>query len=431
MELESLDIGRGIKLRILPTKKFKTVTVSFCFHRDLDEDYTYNALIPAVLKRGCEGFETLKDIERHMESLYGALFDVGVQKKGERQVLMFSMEVVNDDYLAEQGILAQAFYFLNRVINRPVLEDGAFKEEYVDQEKENMKNRIRSLVNDKIQYSLERCVQEMCRGEKYSRYVFGDIAELENLDGSRLYGVYRDVIQSSPLDVFVVGDVQPEKIKLFVEQSFSDMERKQMATIPKTVHKKLQVVPRTVTEEMDVNQGKLAMGFRTNINASDEEYFPLLVYSSVLGGGPHSKLFINVREKASLAYYAFARLEKFKGLMFVGAGINFDKYDQTVNIIMEQLDAMAKGQITQQEFEGAINALVTSLKGSMDQPFQLIDYYLGNSIMDSDIAVEELIERIKAVTLDQVVEVAHRVKLDTIYFLKNGKRGYVVHGKGN
>ncbi|MFS8501831.1 MAG: pitrilysin family protein [Caldicoprobacter sp.] len=431
MHIESLDIGKGIRLRVLPTKKFKTVTMSFCFHRDLDEDYTYNALIPAVLKRGCEGFETLKDIERHMESLYGAVFDVGVQKKGERQILRFSMEVVNDDYLAEQGILAQAFYFLNRVINRPVLEDGGFKKEYVSQEKENMKNRIRSLVNDKIQYSLERCAQEMCRGEKYSRYVFGDINELDNLDSSKLYSVYRDIMQSSPLDVFVVGDVQPEKIRLLFEQSFSTMDRKRMATIPKTVYKKLQVVPKTVTEEMDVNQGKLAMGFRTNINAADEEYFPLLVYSSVLGGGPHSKLFINVREKASLAYYAFARLEKFKGLMFIGAGIDFDKYDQTINIIMEQLDAVAKGQIAQQEFEGAINALVTSLKGSMDQPSQLIDYYLGNSVIDSDITVEELIERIKAVTVDQVVEVAHNVKLDTIYFLRNRKRGYVVHEKGN
>ena len=365
-----------------------------------------------------------------MESLYGALFDVGVQKKGERQLLRFSMEVVNDDYLAKQGILAQAFYFLNRVINRPVLEDGGFKKDYVAQEKENMKNRIRSLVNDKVQYSLERCAQEMCKGEKYSRYVFGDIEELDGLDSSKLYNVYREIIQSSPLDVFVVGDVDPEKVRLLLERSLS-MDRKGITAIPKTIYRKLQVVPKTVEEEMDVNQGKLVMGFRTNINAADEEYFPLVVYGSVLGGGPHSKLFMNVREKASLAYYAFARLEKFKGLMFVGAGIDFEKYDQTVNIIMEQLEAMAKGQITPQEFEGAINALVTSLKGSMDQPSQLIDYYLGNSVMDSDLTLEELIDRIKGVTVDQVVEVSRKLKLDTVYFLRNRKRGYVVHEKGN
>jgi len=430
MHMQNLEIGKGIRLKVLPTKKFKTVTISFCFHRDLDEDYTYNALIPAVLKRGCEGFETLKDIEKHMESLYGALFDVGVQKKGERQLLRFSMEVVNDDYLAKQGILAQAFYFLNRMINRPVLEDGGFKKDYVAQEKENMKNRIRSLVNDKVQYSLERCAQEMCKGEKYSRYVFGDIEELDGLDSSKLYNVYREIIQSSPLDVFVVGDVDPEKVRLLLERSLS-MDRKGITAIPKTIYRKLQVVPKTVEEEMDVNQGKLVMGFRTNINAADEEYFPLVVYGSVLGGGPHSKLFMNVREKASLAYYAFARLEKFKGLMFVGAGIDFEKYDQTVNIIMEQLEAMAKGQITPQEFEGAINALVTSLKGSMDQPSQLIDYYLGNSVMDSDLTLEELIDRIKGVTVDQVVEVSRKLKLDTVYFLRNRKRGYVVHEKGN
>jgi predicted Zn-dependent peptidase len=430
MQMENVDIGNGVRLWVLPTEKFKTVTMSFCFHRDLDEDYTYNALIPAVLKRGCEGFQTLKEIEQHLENLYGALFDVGVQKKGERQILRFSMEVVNDDYVVEQGILAQAFYFLNRIINRPVLEHNGFKKSYVSQEKENLKNRIQALVNDKVQYSLERCVQEMCKGEKYSRYVFGDVQELNVLDDSKLYKVYLDVIHTSPLDIFVIGNVDPAKVRLLLERSLS-MERGQIKHIPKTLYKRVQVEKRTVSEEMDVNQGKLTMGFRTNISAADKEYFPLLVYSSILGGGPHSKLFINVREKASLAYYAFARLDKFKGLMFVGAGIDVDKYQQTVDIIMEQLSAISNGQITRQEYEGAVNALVTSLRGSADQPSQLIDYYLGNSVIDSHVTLEELIQNIKNVSVDQVVEVSNKVKLDTIYFLRNRKKGCIVHEKGN
>jgi len=422
VNMEKIDLEKGIRLFVLPTDKFKTVTTSFCFHRDLDDDYTYNALIPAVLRRGCEGFTTLKDIQRHLESLYGAQFSVGVQKKGERQILRFSMEVVNDEYVAEQGLLAQSLYFLNRIINRPVLHEGRFIKSYVEQEKENLKNRIRSLINDKIQYSLERCVQEMCRDEKYSRYVFGSEEELDNLDADRLYSVYKDIVRSSPLDIYVVGNVDPEKVKLLLERSLS-MERRQIKSIPITPYKKLQIKQKTVTEEIDVNQGKLVIGFRTNINAQDKMYFPLLVYSSILGGGPHSKLFINVREKASLAYYAFARLEKFKGLMFVSAGIDVDKDEQTLDIIMEQLNAMTKGDITQQEYEGAVNSLINSLKGIADQPSHLIDYYLDNSITESNITLEDYIERIENVNIDQIVEVSNNVVMDTVYFLTNKKKG--------
>ena len=219
------------------------------------------------------------------------------------------MEVVNDEYVGGQGLLAQSLYFMNRIINRPVLHEGSFIKDYIDQEKENLGNRIRSLINDKIQYSLERCIQEMCRDEKYSRYVFGSEEDLKSLDNDRLYGVYKDIINTSPLDIFVVGDVDPDKVKMLLEQSLS-MERSRIKSIPVTPYKKLKTKKRTVTEEMDVNQGKLVIGFRTNVNAGDKEYYPLLVYSSILGG-PHSKLFINVREKP---VWHIMRLPVLKGL---------------------------------------------------------------------------------------------------------------------
>ena len=319
---------------------------------------------------------------------------------------------------------------MNLFIKLPELQEVGFVKDYIEQEKENLRNRIRSLINDKIQYSLERCAQEMCKEEKYSRYVFGSEEDLNVLDHDRLYEVYKDVVGTSPLDIFVVGDVAPEKVKLLLEQSLP-MDRSRVKTIPKTPYKKLQAKVKEVTEEMDVNQGKLVIGFRTNVAARDKEFFPLLVYSSILGGGPHSKLFINVREKASLAYYAFARLEKFKGLMFVSAGIDVDKRQQTLDIIMEQIDAIAKGEISQHEYEGALNSLVTSITGTADQPSQLIDYYLGYCILESYITLEEFVENIKNVSIDQVVEVSRMVIMDTVYFLTNKRKGCIVHETNN
>jgi predicted Zn-dependent peptidase len=406
----------NINLHIIPDKKFKTVYISYCFHRDLDKDYTYNALIPAVLKRGCEGYENQKKIGAFLEEQYGALFDVGVQKLGERQILRFTMDLVNETYTPKDGLLAQSFYFLNRIITKPVLENSIFREDYVNQEKENLKNRILAMINDKMQYSIERCIQEMCKNEKYSRFVLGSVEDLESLDSERLYRVYHDMIATSPLDIFVVGDVDAEKVLLLIKNSL-DLDRSQTKIISETIIKRVGVKQRQVIEEMDVAQAKLNIGFRTNTSVKDKEYLPLVVYASVLGGGPHSKLFINVRERSSLAYYAFARLEKYKGLMLIGSGIDQKQYQQALEIIMEQVNDMEKGNITDMEFTAAINAITTSLRGAKDEPGQLVDYYLGNTVTGASYSLDDLIEEIMKVKLEEVVEVAKRVKVDTVYLL--------------
>lgn len=422
------ELGQGISLNVIPDLKFKTIYISYCFHRDLDNDYTYNALLPAVLKRGCEGFENLQKIESHLEQQYGALFDVGVQKKGERQILRFSMDLVNEAYLPDNGLLAQAFYFMNRIITKPVMENSLFKEEYVQQETENLKNRIASLINDKMSYSMERCIQEMCKDEKYGRYVFGSIEDLKNLDSKRLFEVYEDTLKHSLLDIFVTGSVDPEKVQMLVEKSL-DLERDHIKEIPATIIKKIGVKEKEVIEDMDVVQAKLNMGFRTNTSFNEKEYYALLVYASILGGGPQSKLFINVREKASLAYYAFSRLEKHKGLMLIGAGIEKEKYEQAKDIILEQLSDMEKGNISEEEITASKKSLITSLKGVKDQQSELVEYYLSNVIEKSDVTLDTFIQEIENVSVDQVVDISRRIRLDTVYLLNPRKGGLISEQK--
>lgn len=415
-DIVTKELGKNINLHVIPDKKFKTVYISYCFHKDLDDDYTYNALIPAVLKRGCEGYENQKEIGAYLEEQYGALFDVGVQKRGERQILRFSMDLVNEIYVGKDGLLAQAFYFLNRIITKPILENSIFKTDYVNQEKENLKNRILAMVNDKMQYSMERCIQEMCRDEKYARYALGSIEELNSLDPKRLFKVYQDMIATSPLDIFVVGDVDVEKISMLVKNSL-DLEREHIKIIPETIIKRVGVKEKRVVEEMDISQAKLNIGFRTNTSVNDSQYFPLVLYASILGGGPHSKLFINVREKSSLAYYAFASLEKYKGLMLIGSGIDQKNYLKALEIIMEQMKDMERGNISNKEFEAAVNAITTSLRGSKDEPGQLVNYYLGNTITGATYSLEDFIHGIHGVKLEEVVEVSKKIKTDTIYLL--------------
>lgn len=423
------ELGPGINLHVIPDTKFKTVFISYCFHRDLNDDYSYNALLPAVLKRGCEGFENIRKIETHLEQQYGAILSVGVQKKGESQILRFSMDLVNEAYLSENGILAQAFYFMNRIITKPLIENSLFKQEYVEQEAKNLKNRIASLINDKMSYSLERCIQEMCKDEKYSRYVYGSIEDLEELDAGRLFKVYEDTIKNSPLDIFATGDVDPEKIYMLVSNSL-DIERNHIKAIPETVIKKVGIEEKEIIEEMDVAQAKLNMGFRTNTHFTEREYYPLLVYSSILGGGPHSKLFINVREKASLAYYAFSRLDKHKGLMIIGSGIEREKYNLAKDIILQQLADMRKGNISKEELIASKKSIITSLRGAKDQQSQLVDYYLSNVVGNSNVTLDELIDEVDKVTIDQVIDISERIKLDTMYLL-SPRKGGGSYGKAN
>ncbi|NLI60143.1 MAG: insulinase family protein [Clostridiales bacterium] len=410
------ELGKNIKLHVIPDEKFKTVYISYCFHRGLDEDYTYNALVPAVLKRGCKGYENQKKIGEFLEEQFGSRFNTGIQKKGERQILRFTMDLVNESYVGKDGLLAQAFYFLNRIITKPVQEGSGFRKDYVSQEKENLKNMIQAMINDKMQYSMERCIQEMCKEEKYARYVYGSVEELNSLDPDRLYAVYQDMLATSPLDIFVVGDVDVEKVEMLIKNSL-DLDRAQTKLIPDTIIKKVGIKQREVIEEMDVSQAKLNIGFRTNTSFNHAEYFPLVLYTSILGGGPHSKLFINVREKSSLAYYAFARLEKFKGLMLIGSGIDQKHYHQALKIIMEQIKDMEEGKISDSEFTAATNAIITSLKVAKDDPGQLVDYYLGNAVAGADYSIDDFIDHIRNVALEDVIEVSKRVKADTVYLL--------------
>jgi predicted Zn-dependent peptidase len=410
------NLDKNINLYVIPDKKFKTVYISYCFHRDLDDNYTYNALVPAILKRGCEGYEDQKKIGTYLEEQYGALFDVGVQKRGERQILRFTMDLVNEDFVGKDGLLAQALYFLNRIITKPVLEGSMFKSDYVNQERENLKNRILAMINDKMQYSMERCIQEMCRGEKYARYVLGSIDDLASLDPEKLFDVYKDIIKTSPLDIFIVGDVDAEKVATLVNNSL-DLERSQIKLIPETMIKKIGLKRREVVERMDVSQAKLNIGFRTNVSVNQDEYFPLVLYSGILGGGPHSKLFINVREKSSLAYYAFARLEKHKGLMLIGSGIDPKNYEQTLDIIMEQVEDIKHGRISDTEFTASVNAITTSLRAAKDDQGQLVDYYLGNAVTEARYTLEDFISEIQKVKPEDVVDVSRKVKVDTVYLL--------------
>lgn len=416
------EIATGVTLHTLHEDKFKTNLIKFYFRRPLTQDeVTYNALLPKILQRGTEGFETSKKLSRELEYLYGAYLDGQVIKKGESQIIDFSLGIADLRFVDDQSLLKDSVNLLNELIYKPYRIDGFFKKEYLQQEKANLEKKIKARVNDKNRYAVERCIEEMCENENFRLYEYGKIDDLEGINQENLFRYYQQLITKSPLDIVVVGNIDKEVIKKELLNQFR-FERQDIIEIPR---EEIMVKPKEVKfvrESMEINQGKLTMGFRTNISYDDPTYPALMVYVNLLGGGAHSKLFLKVREERSLCYYIYSRMEKFKSIMLVSCGIEFTKYEETVEVIKQQLEEIKKGNITDEELENTKKAMINSVKEMGDNVNSIADFYYGQVITNQYITPKELIKSIEAVKKEDVAAVGEKILLDTIYFLENGQQ---------
>ncbi len=415
LKIQKIEIKNGINLYYIPTTKFKTTTFGLYIHRPITkEECTLNSLLSNVLRRACPGFEDTKSISRHLDNLYGAAFSTGVRKKSERQLISVNFQFINDKFLDENiNIFDEILDFADRV----VLKQEAFSEEYISQEKENLKQQILSVMNDKRVYASKRCTEIMCEGEPYGIPKLGYIEELDKIDKTALYEHYKNVVLKSPFDMFVNGDVDINAIADKIRKMFADVEVEYKLSSSGDVYRDVAEVKR-VTEEQPVAQGKLSMGFRTNVYVNDDDYPALMMYNAILGCGIFSKLFNNVREKLSLCYYASSSVDYHKGLMFINSGIEVANFQKAYDEIMVQMEDIKNGNISDMEMSAAVLGTVNSLKSMVDNTFILDDFYLGKIISGKMQELDEIAENIKKVTKEEVMRVAHKIQLDTVYFLK-------------
>lgn len=407
----------GLSLHTIPTTKFKTNTIVLKLLSPLNEnDVTYRALLPYVLQRGTESFPTSTSLRQHLDELYGATLFVDLSKKGENHVISFRMEIANEKFLSNQTpLLEKGLELLAEIVLKPVLEGEAFKEEVVTQEKRTLKQRIQSVFDDKMRYSNLRLVQEMCKGEPYALHVNGEKDDVDKITAKSLYDYYQSVLKSDKIDLYVVGDIEQQEVESYVKKYF-DFENSHQQITP-TINKQ-EVQENEVIEKQDVKQGKLNIGYRTNSTYRDNDYYALQLFNGIFGGFSHSKLFINVREKASLAYYAASRIESHKGLLMVMSGIEEKNYEQAVSIIKEQMNAMKKGDFSDQEIEQTKAVIRNQLLETIDTPYGLVEIVYHNVIAQINRSYDDYLNGIAKVTKDEIVKVAEKIELDTIYFLK-------------
>jgi predicted Zn-dependent peptidase len=410
----------GINVYKIDTTKFKTNQINIFFHDNLEkESVAYNALLASVLRRGTRKLQTTKELSIYLEELYGAVFDCAVGKRGEIHLMHFFSEFISDEFSkVNESVFEKAFDYMHDIIFDPKVVDGGFDKEFVEQEKKNIINIIESKINDKQSYSVLKCIEEMCADERYGIYELGEVDYYNSIDEKNLYQYYQEFIKDSPISVFISGNISEDEINRVIDKLFK-VERKKIKEIKKSmVNIKVDEV-KDITEKMAVNQGKLTLGYRTYVEAGTLEYYSLIVCNSILGGGIHSKLFQNVREKEGLAYYAFSRVDKFKGLMILSCGIESKNRQKVIDIMNEQINDIIQGKISDYEYDVSLKVIESSINSIRDSQYQIMDFGLSQSIIGTNEDLDSIIEKCKNVTREDISEVAKKLKLDTIYFLTN------------
>jgi predicted Zn-dependent peptidase len=419
---EKVTDMKGYRLHVVKTDKYKTNMLVWKMKAPLREDeVTARALLPHVLQSSSKKYPTTSLFRSYLDDLYGASLFVDLAKKGEYHVISFSLEIANEKFLSDPSpLLRKGFEFLSEVLTKPHVNSEAFNGDSFEQEKRTLKQRIQSVFDDKMRYSNLRLVQEMCTGEPYALHVNGEMEDLDVISPESLYQYYKKAFSEDEMDLYVIGDVDEQEVQGLANELINFKERSPKAIDSTVVSKKSSI--NEVIEEQDVKQGKLNMGFRTDVVYGDEDYYALQVFNGIYGGFSHSKLFINVREKASLAYYAASRLESHKGLMMVMSGIDMKNYDQAVNIIKDQLDAMKNGDFSEAEMEQTKAVIQNQMLETIDTARGLLEVLYHNVIAGQEITLEKWIAEMQKATKEDIVSVAKKINLDTIYFL-TGKEG--------
>ena len=428
MNYKKQEIKQGITVHNINTDKFKTNLVAiFLTIPILRDNVTFNSVLSSVLRRGSKNMPTQEEISKQMEEMYGASFDNGVDKIGDNHILKFYLESINDEFLPQdtENMLKESIQKLTEIVFNPFLENDKFKEEYVKQEKEAMTQRINAKSDNKAVYARVRCIECMYKDNPAALYRYGYIEDMNKINNQNLYEYYKKLIDICKIDIFVSGKNELEEIVKILneEENIQKLHPREPIYIVNDITVKKEQEEQNVEEKQNVNQGKIVIGcdilFDENDLNDENLRYEALLYNGLLGGSANSKLFQNVREKASLAYTASSNYVRFKSNIFINAGIEIDNYEKAIKIIKEQLESLKNGEFTDEEIENEKKSIISGINLIDDEQDSGIIYFYGQEITGCKVELEDYKERVKNVTREQIMNIAKKVKINTIYFLRN------------
>ena len=421
MEYSRSELMPGVFLSHLRSDKFKTACMSINLLTQLRrEPAAMNALIPSVLRRGTTRYPDMEQLSRRLDELYGAAIEPVIRRVGEVHCLGFFASFPEPAFLpGGEALLGEMSSLMAEMLLSPVTRGGLLLPQYVDSEKEKLLDLIRSRVNEKRSYAVQRCLEEMCCFEDYAVSRFGDIPECETIHYKKLSRYYRELLRKSPVELFYCGQAKLEDVEEALCDALAGMPRGEIDYDIGTEIRMnaVEAEPRYFEEHMDVTQGKLVLGFRLGECMEDPDRAAIHVFNAVYGSGATSRLFLNVREKLQLCYYASSAVVLRKGLMLVSSGISFENFEAARAEILAQLDAVKNGEISDDELLWAKRSVASDLRSTLDSQGELEGWWLSQAVDGADYGPTELAELVENVTKEDVVAVAKSVELDMVYFL--------------
>ena len=420
--IETISLLPGITLRVCRDTRFKQGCLSFQLIRQMKaEEAALNALLPSVLLRGTRNCPDLRSITEHLDELYGASVSPLVRRVGDYQTTGLYCGFMDDRFaLPGDQVLRPMLHFLEELLLDSPLEQGAFLPAFVESEKKNLIATIESERNDKRAYSMSRLLRILCREDTFGVPRMGEAEQVAGITPESLYTHYREILRSSPMELFYVGSGEASFIAELLMPLANRLGARGTRLPPQTAFHPCE--KSDVVETMDISQGKLCMGFVTPIINRDKDFAAMQLLNVIYGSGMTSKLFMHVREKLSLCYSIGSGYYGTKGIVAVSAGIDFDKEQRTRDEVMRQLEICREGGITEQELKAAKEALLSSLRSTHDSPGAIEGYYATAALSGLIFSHAEYMNAVEAATIADVVACANSLELHTTYFLKGGSQ---------
>lgn len=416
------ELVNGVNLHILPTEKYKTLRVFVRFTTRLDQStITKRTLLSSLLETNSLHYPDQTKLSAQLAELYGASFGLNVGKKGNLHWLNAGLNVVNGKYVSDTELLPEVVNFLKEVLFFPNIQEGTFEPKTFALEKENLRSYLESLKEDKQTYA-SYALQELYFGKDEHQKIpsFGTVEALQKLTAHEMADYYQEMITKDQVDIFVVGDVDEKEVTSLMKQlPFAPRE----VSRPDIFYR--QPIENIIAERQEqepITQAKLNLAYTTNIYYGEAQRFALMVFNGLFGGFPHSKLFMNVREKESLAYYASSSVDTFRGYMTVQTGIDGENRNKVMHLVAEQLESLRQGEVSELELAQTKAMLKNQYLLSLDSPQSAIETnYLNHWLPETALTDEEWLNRLNKITIEEVQAVAKQVKLQAIFFLDGEK----------
>ena len=421
--IDIIPLSPGITLRACRDDRFKQGCLTVQLVRPMcREEAALNALRPAVLLRGTRSCPDMRAVTHRLDALYGASASTLVRRIGDYHTTGLYCGFMDDRFaLPGDRVLEPMVAFLEELLLDSPLEDGGFLPDFVEGERQNLIATIDSELNDKRVYAMNQLLRSLCAGDSFSVSRLGDRDAVAAVTPRQLREYYEKALRESPIHIFYVGSAPGERVAELLKPLVSRLDRGDLLTLPpQTALTPGQ--PRDLTRTMDVNQGKLCLGFVTPITNRSPQFAAMQMLSAIYGSGMTSKLFQNVREKLSLCYSIGASYYSSKGILTVSAGIDFDKETQTREEILRQLELCRRGEFTGAEITAARESLLSALRATHDSPASIEGYYATAALSGLNMDTLEYAEKIRAVTPEDIARAAASLELHTSFFLKGGSQ---------